>query len=204
MFWSLQLVQEFVHHPSAKLLHGARFSVLLIYTVISYIDPSIHLCISFLCLSTSAISMASIDIYSYICSHFHPLQLNLSPVHHDIKTFTSFVLRRDAAIGGRSGQLPRHFTRLATIIQRHTLLSDNPRSLNSPCWNIKWPIIVLEDCPMKPSQYVFLETILFHEDHQVSFCLRNLRHFVLNSHNWWTKNMQYVTQYVNVLSIPYI
>ena len=129
MFWSLQLVQEFVHHPSAKLLHGARFSVLLIYTVISYIDPSIHLCISFLCLSTSAISMASIDIYSYICSHFHPLQLNLSPVHHDIKTFTSFVLRRDAAIGGRSGQLPRHFTRLATIIQRHTLLSDNPRSL---------------------------------------------------------------------------
>ena len=34
---------------------------------------------------------------------------------------------------------------------------------------------------------------------------RNLRHFVLKKrHNCWTKNMQYVTQYVNVLSILYI
>ena len=81
--------------PSYCMLHASQS---LIHTVISYIDPSIHLCISFLCLSTSAISMVSIDIYSYICSHFHPL-LNLSPVHHDIKTFTSFVLHRDAAIG---------------------------------------------------------------------------------------------------------
>lgn len=99
VFWSLQLVWEFVHQPSAKLLHGAR----LLSPPHSYshiICRSIHPFVHLFPLSIYICNIYS--IYSYICTVAGSILYNfifllyIMIQYQNIYFNTSFVLHRDA------------------------------------------------------------------------------------------------------------